>query len=33
MTHTGSFLGSQELATGPCPDPGASSPHVPTLFP
>jgi hypothetical protein len=32
MELEGSLLCSQELATGPHPEPDESSPHVPTLF-
>jgi hypothetical protein len=33
MESEGSLPYSQEPATGPCPEPDASSPHPPTLFP
>jgi hypothetical protein len=33
MEPEGSLLDSQESTTGPCPEPDASSPQPPTLFP
>jgi hypothetical protein len=33
MEPKGSLLYSQDPATGPCPEPGEASPHLPTLFP
>jgi hypothetical protein len=33
MEPEGLLSYSQEPATGPCPEPDESSPHLPTLFP
>jgi hypothetical protein len=33
MEPEGSLLCSKQTATGPYPEPDASSPHLPTLFP
>jgi hypothetical protein len=33
MEHEGSLLRLQEPATGPCPEPDASNPHIPPRFP
>jgi len=32
MEPEGPLLCSQELASGPCPEPDESSPHLPILF-
>jgi hypothetical protein len=33
MEPESSLPSSQQPATGPCPEPDESSPHLPTLFP